>query len=165
MPLCFQAVAEAGLTASKTFSPQRKSSSTSDVFPGVWGLCGSKYGLEPADTTGAIECATMIGVGRGDTISVSVDDEPRLLCDDYGAKIWIAPFTNKPDLTVNSFTFKTIDVINMTLNGAVTCCDYKVSPTCSGWGMLSEVRGRQDVLISINHADTPEMVAYNDVDH
>lgn len=107
----------------------------------------------------------MIGVGRGDTITVNVGDEPALLCDNYGAKVWIAPFTNKPTVeTGDSFTFKTIDVVNFTLQGVQGCCDF-ISPTCSGWGMLSEVQGRQDVLISINHSDKPEPVSYNDVGH
>ncbi|RYC64955.1 hypothetical protein CHU98_g1233 [Xylaria longipes] len=126
---------------------------------------GSSIGLEPADALGALICAENIAYDRAATITVGRNDEPKLLCDNYGAKIWIAPFTNNPSRgREEEYTFITRDVLNFTLTNAVKCCDRGLNPTtCSGWGMLSHVQGRSDVLISINHSDQPEQVTCNQV--
>ncbi|KAF2965589.1 hypothetical protein GQX73_g7988 [Xylaria multiplex] len=152
MLLGFQAVANANPTVSRLFNRE---------YTGAWGYCGSKYGLEQADTTGALQCVSMLGVDWDKTISVGKDDEPRLLCDKYGAKIWISPYLNQLETAKDTFTFKTIDVLNFTIQGALQCCDYKVSSTCSGWGILTDTPG-SSALISINHSDQPEPVSCND---
>ncbi|KAI0458134.1 hypothetical protein F5B21DRAFT_500778 [Xylaria acuta] len=134
-------------------------------YYGAWGSCGSSIGLEPADALGALACAWTIPSSQGKTIAVGRNDEPKLLCDDYGAKIWIAPFTNNPYRgPEEEYIFKTSDVVNFTLQNALQCCDKDLNPTtCSGWGMLSHVQSRSDVLISINHSDRPEQVSCNQV--
>ncbi|KAI1185247.1 hypothetical protein F5B17DRAFT_441992 [Nemania serpens] len=160
MSLCFQA------TAGADNRPQPVSGE-SDIRPGKWGWCGSRYNLEPANATGAIECAFKIPFGQGRTISISARDKPRLLCDDYGAKIWLAPFTNDPTApdapSQDNLTFNTAELASFTLRGALGCCNYKVSATCSGWGMLGDGPGRE-ALVSINHSDKPEPVSCNDAD-
>ncbi|TGJ80562.1 hypothetical protein E0Z10_g8208 [Xylaria hypoxylon] len=162
MLLCFQAIADANPILSRLLSRGHQHTQPDYELPGAWGSCGSKYGLEPADTTGAIECATMIAIGQGKTMSIGRDDKPRLLCDKYGAKVWISPYLNQGGIaTEDTFTFKTIDVLNFTVQGALRCCDYKVSSTCSGWGMLTDTPG-SNALISINHSDKPEPVSCND---
>ncbi|GAW16426.1 hypothetical protein ANO14919_058530 [Xylariales sp. No.14919] len=162
--LCLQATTNADPTASELLSRghRKPQSQPGRELPGAWGYCGSKYGLEPADAAGALSCATVIAQEQGHTISVGRDDAPRLLCDKYGAKIWIAPYLNQGALaTKNTFTFGTVDVLNLTIQGAVRCCDVDAGPTCSGWGILTDTPGN-NALISINHADQPEPVACND---
>ncbi|KAI0534135.1 hypothetical protein GGR58DRAFT_483818 [Xylaria digitata] len=160
--LGFQAVANANPILSRLLSREHGRAEPGYELPGACGYCGSKYGLELADTTGALMCASMIGVDRGKTISVGKDDEPRLLCDKFRAKIWISPYLNqRKTAKEDTFTFKTIDVLNFTIQGALRCCDYKVSSTCSGWGILTDTPG-SSALISINHSDQPEPVSCND---
>ncbi|KAI3326916.1 hypothetical protein HD806DRAFT_377187 [Xylariaceae sp. AK1471] len=159
--LGLQVIVESTPSLSRPLNP-RQAQPTPEL-PGVWGTCGSKYGLQPADTSGAIECALSLGDIKDKTITVGINDEPRLLCSQDNAKIWISPFTNKATVPPqDTFTFKTIDVQNFTLKGALKCCDNKVSSTCSGWGILSEVPDRDDVLVSINNSDKPEPVSCND---
>ncbi|KAI1160971.1 hypothetical protein F5B18DRAFT_630496 [Nemania serpens] len=126
----------------------------------------SRYDLDPANATGAIECALNIPFGQGRTISVNKRDKPRLLCDSHGAKIWLAPFNNDPTApddtpSQDTLIFNTADLVDFTLRGALGCCDYRVSSTCSGWGMLIDGPGRS-ALVSINHSDKPEPVSCND---
>jgi len=130
----------------------------------VWGYCGSRYGLNEADVTEALNCVSVLETIDDKTITVGKQDQPRLLCDRDTAKIWISPFLNKPYLPAqDSFTFRTVDIQNFTLQGAIYCCGDGKASTCSGWGLLSETPGRNDVLISINNADKPEPVPCNSV--
>ncbi|KAI0393804.1 hypothetical protein F5Y17DRAFT_458588 [Xylariaceae sp. FL0594] len=127
----------------------------------VWGYCGSHYSLADADAIQALDCATSLSNSPDDSITVSRSDDPSLLCEREDAKIWIIPFLNKPDgPSQDSFSFQTADVRNLTLQGLRSCCH---GTSCSGWGMLSMVPGRDDVVVSVNGADRPEPVPWNSV--
>ncbi|KAI1199122.1 hypothetical protein F5X97DRAFT_322753 [Nemania serpens] len=127
----------------------------------------SRYGLEPASATGAVECALRIPFGQGRTISIGERDEPRLLCDDYGARIWLAPFDDDPASSSSSsspdtLTFETAELVGFALRGVLGCCDYRASSTCTAWGMLVDDGPGRSALLSINHSDRPEPVSCND---
>ncbi|KAI1150967.1 hypothetical protein F4825DRAFT_380275 [Nemania diffusa] len=162
MLLCFQAVSGSDPNSPGPLHLRRRQL-TPDGVPGKWERCGSSYDLEPASATGAVDCVWELLSLKYETISVSRQDQPRLLCDGFGAKVWISPFTN--DLTPpteSTFTFQGLDVLNITARGVEDCCDQKKGPTCSGWGILSDGPGNS-AIITINHSDTPEPVACNDV--
>ncbi|KAI8624892.1 hypothetical protein F5Y19DRAFT_281016 [Xylariaceae sp. FL1651] len=130
---------------------------------GEWMRCDSRYGLQPASSMGGLLCSMAVGDGEGKTISIAMNDKPKLLCDHTDGKVWMVPFLNKPQLPdQDTFTFSTIDVLNFTLQGALKCCDPRDGNVpCIGWGLLGTVPGRHDVVISINNDNRPEPVSCN----
>jgi hypothetical protein len=128
----------------------------------VWGYCGSRYGLNEADVTCALSCVSPLRNIKDKSITVGEQDQPRLLCDRDTAKIWISPFLNKSYLPVQgSLTFRAANIQNLALQGVLYCCGDGRASTCSVWGLISEVLGCNDVLISINNAGIPGPVPCN----
>ncbi|CAJ2504109.1 Uu.00g115030.m01.CDS01 [Anthostomella pinea] len=137
-----------------------------------WNHCDSINPNMPAGTKiGLFICAASLnsdaGLPTDSEIRIDRTADPQLLCEQDSTKVWMSVYHGSASGPAeDTFTFKTSDVRNLTLAGSTKCCPYDLETDsylnpCMGWGVLGMEKGRNDVIISVNNGDGPEIIPCN----
>ncbi|KAI1077517.1 hypothetical protein F5B20DRAFT_551558 [Whalleya microplaca] len=134
----------------------------------IYARCGSQFGKTPGTKVGVFTCAASLYQQKNGTVyTIGKDEAPRLICEDRGTKYWLSPYGTSQD----NYTFSAQAVGAVALWGiSDLCCRFSgddvVSPDawaipCEGWGVIGEVEGRHDAIITANNDTSPEPMPCN----